>query len=187
MTSAPPQSMTLEAFLQLPNIDESPAWEYSKGVILHNPMGGSKHSLLQKGLIAAVDMLDSAYEAFQELRCTFDGRSVVPDVAIVASQRLPIDEKGDISSSGIKFALAWVVEILSPNQSQTRVTGNILHCLQHGTRLGWPIDPEERSVLCCGPDRLPVLVEGTALLPCLQEVDRELPAEAIFRWLRRRA
>ncbi|MEL6385561.1 MAG: Uma2 family endonuclease [Cyanobacteria bacterium J06626_18] len=179
--------MTLEAFLQLPNIDESPAWEYRRGDILQKPMGGSKHSLLQKRLVGVVDALDSAYEAFPELRCTFGGRSVVPDVAIVANHRLPIDENGDIASSGITFAPAWVIEILSPHQSQTRVTGNILHCLQHGTQLGWLIDPEERSVLCYEPNRLLMLVEGDTLLPCLQGVDLALSAETVFRWLRRRS
>ncbi|MEM9009517.1 MAG: Uma2 family endonuclease [Cyanobacteria bacterium P01_F01_bin.86] len=186
MTSAPPQSMTLQTFLQLPNIDESPAWEYSQGVLSQKTMGGSKHSLLQKRLVAAVDATGSPYEAFPELRCTFGGRSIVPDVVVVISHRLPIDEDGEVSSSGITFAPDWVIEILSPNQSQTRVTGNILHCLQNGTQLGWLIDPQEKSVLCYEPDRLPLIAQGATLLPCLQAVNLNLSAEAVFRWLKRR-
>jgi len=33
-----------------------------------------------------------------------------------------------------------------PDQSQTKVTGNILHCLKHGSRLGWLID--RMNALC---------------------------------------
>ncbi|MEO0489614.1 MAG: Uma2 family endonuclease [Cyanobacteria bacterium J06659_2] len=186
MTVAPPQSMTLQAFLQLPYIEESPAWEYGNSKISQKPMGGSKHSLLQKKLVAAIDALESAYEAFPELRCTFGGRSIVPDIVVAASDQIPVDEDGEISSGGIKFAPDWVIEILSPNQSQTRVTGNILHCLEHGTRLGWLLDPQEKSVFCYQPNRLPTLLSGASLLPCLPDVDLQLSAEMIFHWLKRR-
>ena len=104
-------------------------------------MGGSKHSLLQKRLVAAIDAIESQYEAFPELRCTFGGRSIVPDIVVIANHKIPIDEDGDISSGGITVVPDWTIEILSPNQSQTRVTGNILHCLQHGAQLGWLLDP----------------------------------------------
>lgn len=50
----------------------------------------------------------------------------------------------------IEASPAWMIEILSPNQSQTKVTGNILHCLRHGTRLGWLIRRNDRS-LCISP------------------------------------
>ena len=44
------------------------------------------------------------------------------------------------------IAQDWTIEILSPDQSQTKVTKNILHCLKYGTQMGWLIDPEEKSV-----------------------------------------
>ena len=186
MTFAPPKTISLDTFLQLPDIDSSPAWEFRNGDISQKPMGGSQHSLLQKKLVAAIDALGSQYEAFPELRCTFGGRSIVPDITVIASHKIPIDEDGDISSGGITVAPDWTIEILSPNQSQTRVTGNILHCLQHGSQLGWLIDPQEKSVLCYQPNTLPTLSEGANLLPCLSEVDLTLSAEMIFRWLKRK-
>jgi Uma2 family endonuclease len=64
----------------------------------------------------AIDQTDSTYEAFPELRCTFANRSVVPDVAVIERNRLPLDQNGDITSSGLEFAPAWVIEILSPGQ-----------------------------------------------------------------------
>jgi Uma2 family endonuclease len=185
MTVAEPKNITLQEFLKLPYIEESPAWEYIQGEVIQKPMGGGKHSTLQKRLVAAIDRVGSDYEAFPELRCTFGNRSVVPDVVVVASNQLPVDENGEIVSTGIGFAPAWVIEILSPDQSQTKVTGNILHCLRKGSQLGWLIDPKERSVLVYHRDRLPDLFAGTDLLPVLEGVSLNLSVEQVFGWLRR--
>jgi Uma2 family endonuclease len=46
----------------------------------------------------------------------------------------------------------WTIEILSPDQKYIKVTKNILHCLTHGTQLGWLIDPDEQMVLTYAPD-----------------------------------
>ena len=43
------------------------------------------------------------------------------------------------------------IEILSPDQRPTKVIGNILHCLNYGTSLGWLLDPDECSVLVYPP------------------------------------
>lgn len=153
MTVIVPATTTLKEFLKLPYVDDSPAWEFIKGVAVQKPMGGGKHSLLQKRLVVVIDAADNHYEGFPELRCTFGNRSVVPDVVVVATHELPLDESGDITSTGIEFAPVWVIEILSSAQSQTKVTGNILHCLKHGSQLGWLIDPSERCILIYHRDR----------------------------------
>lgn len=185
MAIAAPQNVTLQEFLNLSYIDESPAWEYINGEVIQKLMGGGKHSTLQKHLVSAIDQADSQYEAFPELRCTFGNRSVVPDIVVVASNQLPLDQDGDITSTGIEFAPTWVIEILSPDQGQTRVTGNLLHCLKYGSQLGWLIDPSERSVLSYQPDRLPDLLTGDELLPILVGINLNLSAKQIFSWLRR--
>ncbi|MDJ0734179.1 MAG: Uma2 family endonuclease [Nostocaceae cyanobacterium] len=177
---------TLEEFLQLTYIEESPAWEYINGKALQKPMGGGKHSLLQKSLVAGIDGVNSEYEAFPELRCTVGNRSVVPDVVILARNQLPLDENGDIVSTGINFAPPWVIEILSPDQSQTKVTGNILHCIKHGTKLGWLVDPNERSILVYQPNSLPDLLSGADILPVLEGVSITLTVDDVFAWLKRR-
>lgn len=180
------KTLTLQAFLECQDLEESPAWEYLNGEKVRKPMGGGKHSTLQKRLVGAIDAVGSSYEAFPELRCTFADRSVVPDVAVVESDRIPIDEFGEIASTGIEFAPDWVIEILSPNQSQTRVTGNILHCLRHGSRLGWLLDADERSILVFQPDRLPDLLTGTDTLPVLEGIHLNLSVDEVLSWLRRR-
>ncbi|MBD2777390.1 Uma2 family endonuclease [Iningainema tapete] len=183
MTITTPRT-TLEEFLKLPYIDESPAWEYINTEAVQKPMGGGKHSLLQKRLVAAIDAVGSNYEAFPELRCTFGNRSVVPDVTIIATNQIPVDESGDITNTGIEFAPPWVIEILSPNQSQTKVTGNILHCMKYGSQLGWLIDPSERSVLVYQRDRLPDLLAGADVLPVLLEIKLTLCVDELFTWLK---
>lgn len=177
---------TLQEFLKLPYIDESPAWEYINGEAVQKSMGGGKHSLLQKRLVAVIDAAGNNYEAFPELRCTFDNRSVVPDVAVVANDQIPVDQSREIISTGINFAPSWVIEILSPEQSQTKVTGNILYCLKNGTELGWLLDPSERSILVYQCDRLPDLLTGADILTVLEGIDLTLSVEQVFAWLQRK-
>lgn len=180
------ESTTLEKFLKLPYIEESPAWEYINGEAIQKPVGGGKHSLLQKRLVAVIDELGSNYEAFPELRCTCGNRSVVSDVVVISTNQLPLDESGEIISSGIDFAPAWVIEILSPSQSQTKVTGNLLHCLRNGSQLGWLIDPSERSILVYWPNSLPDLLAGKDILPVLEDMNLILSVDEIFAWLQRK-
>ncbi|MDM3844734.1 MAG: hypothetical protein PT120_10645 [Aphanizomenon gracile PMC649.10] len=70
MTTTVAKIMTIEEFLKLGFIDESPAWEYIKSEVIQKPMGGGKHSLLQKKLVAVIDTATNDYEAFPEMRCS---------------------------------------------------------------------------------------------------------------------
>ncbi|MDH6061942.1 Uma2 family endonuclease, partial [Chrysosporum bergii ANA360D] len=139
--------ITLAEFLQLP--ETKPASEYINGEIIQKPMAQGKHSRLQ---LHSANVINNVVEtqkialAFPELRCTFGGRSLVPDVAVFTWSRIPVDEKGNIANVFNTYP-DWTIEILSPQQNTTKVTRNILHCLNHGTTLGWLIDPEEYNVL----------------------------------------
>ncbi|NDJ17917.1 Uma2 family endonuclease [Myxacorys almedinensis] len=184
MTIAVPQPLTLEQFLQLPYIEESPAWEFIQREAVQKPMSGGKHSRLQSRLGAAINAIDSPYEAFSELRCTVGGRSIVPDLVVLAKSQIPMDSNGEIISTGISVAPNWIIEILSPDQSQMKVTRNILHSLRHGGQIGWLIDPDERVVLVYRPDCLPEELTEDTQLPCLPGVDLALTVEQLFGWLR---
>jgi Uma2 family endonuclease len=178
--------LSLGEFLQLPETE--PASEYIDGQVIQKPMPQGKHSKLQAELVGAINAVlrppGMAY-AFPELRCTFGGRSLVPDIAVFARARIPLDDSGDIANV-FDTAPDWVIEILSPDQSQTRVTGNILHCLNHGTHLGWLIDPEERSVLVYPPGRQPELFgTGNGPLPVPPLAGNlQLTPQTVFGWLR---
>lgn len=138
------KSLTLDEFLQLP--ETKPASEYIDGQIIQKPMPQGKHSTIQGKLVSTINGIFSSKRiarVFPELRCSFAGRSIVPDIVVLPWERIPRDKNGDIANV-IPTYPDWIIEILSPDQSQTKVTGKILHCLKQGTLLGWLIDPAER-------------------------------------------
>jgi Uma2 family endonuclease len=186
MVQTPPKTLPLEEFLKLP--ETKPASEYINGQIIPKPMPQGKHSIIQGELVIAINAVVKSQRiaiAFPELRCTFGGRSIVPDVAVFAWDRIPLDENGDVANV-FQAAPDWTIEILSPEQSQTKVTGNILHCLKHGSKLGWLLDPDERSVLAYPPGQQPELLqEASDVLPVPDlSTKLRLTVGDVFGWLR---
>lgn len=143
MVQIPQKTLTLAEFLELP--ETKPAKEYIDGTVIPKPMPQGKHSLLQRELtffLMRTFQSQKTAQAFPELRCTFGERSLVPDIAIFRNSRIPRDNDGQVAN---RFDLPpdWVIEILSPNQSQTKVIRNLLHCLDYGTEMGWLLDINE--------------------------------------------
>lgn len=181
--------LTLEQFLELP--ETKPASEYINGEKLLKPMPQGEHSLLQSKLCSRINQVTEnpkiAY-AFPELRCTFAGASIVPDVAVFLWERIPRQASGRIQNRFDTYP-DWTIEILSPDQSQMRVTRNILHCLNNGTELGWLIDPNEELVLVFAPGEQPQLFDRPQdILPlpeCLSHLhsDLQLSVRDLFGWL----
>jgi Uma2 family endonuclease len=113
MVQTPSKSLTLDEFLQQP--ETKPASEYTDGQIIQKPMPQGEHSAIQTELpptINAVVKPQRIARAFTELRCTFGGRSIVPDVSVFVWERIPRKENGGVAN---KFNIApdWVIEILS--------------------------------------------------------------------------
>ncbi|MDJ0730728.1 MAG: Uma2 family endonuclease [Crocosphaera sp.] len=160
------KSITLKEFLALP--ETKPAKEYINGKIIQKPMPKGKHSTIQTELSTAINLTLKSQKiarAFSELRCTFGDRSIVPDITILQWNKIPRDDNGEIADS---FYLApdWVIEILSPEQSQTKVVKNILSCLDNGTQMGWLIDPNDKCVFVYFSQHKPLLFEAeTDILP----------------------
>ena len=177
MVQALQKTLTLEEFLKLP--ETKPAGEYVNGQIIQKPMPQGKHSKLQEELVGAVNTIAKPQKiayAFPELRCTFGGRSIVPDIAVFTWERIPLDENGDIANVfgvapdwTISFARAKGNEILSPDQNPTKVTRNILHCLSHGCRAGWLIDADVRSILVYPSGQQPIFFRPLAKVYFLNE------------------
>ncbi len=94
------------------------------------------------------------------------------------------DENGEISNV-FQSEPSWTIEILSPEQSQTKVTKNILHCLNNGTEMGWLIDPDERTVFVSQPQQQTLVFDtSTQQLPVPSFAnDIKLTVEDIFNWL----
>ena len=176
----------LADFLALP--ETKPASEFINGQIIQKPMPQGQHSTLQGALttrINAATQLQKIAWAFPELRCTFGGRSIVPDIAVFNWANIPKNEDGTVANQ-FNRAPDWTVEILSPGQSSTRVTTNILHCLNHGAALGWLIDPAEKIVLVFQPKQTPLPLEAAGdrlIVPPFS--DRlQLTVEELFGYLK---
>lgn len=179
-----PPKLTLAEFLQLP--ETKPASEYIDEKIYQKPMPKGKHSRIQTRLATQINQVaepESIASAFTELRCTFGGRSIVPDITVFSWQRIPLDANGEIENT-FEIAPDWAIEILSPEQSPTRVIDKILFCLNHGTELGWLIDPQERLIIIFKPGHQPEIKEGQENLPVLSLLeDWQISVQDVFSWL----
>ncbi|BAZ27468.1 hypothetical protein NIES4073_83870 [Kalymmatonema gypsitolerans NIES-4073] len=185
MVRAPSKPLTLEEFLKLPETE--PASEYIDGQIIQKPMPQGKHSTIQGELVSAINTVvkpQRIARAFPELRCTFGGRSIVPDVSVFTWDRIPRDKNGEISNV-FPATPDWTIEILSPDQSQTKVIKNILHCLSYETQMGWLIDPEEQSVFAYIQNQQPVVLDEAEALILVPEFasDLRLTIGDLFGWL----
>jgi Uma2 family endonuclease len=183
MSTALTQTLTIDEFLKLPYLDESPAWEYAGGVAIQKPMPKFLHSILQKQLLIALDKSSDNHTALPELRCTFAGRSVVPDISVIAWNRVQVNDTGEPEDNFLE-APDWAIEILSPDQKATRVIDNLLHCLHHGSFLGWLVDPDDRSILTFAPQQEPNIYRDNSPILTLPEINLELTAAQIFTWLK---
>jgi Uma2 family endonuclease len=187
MTVAKPASLSLEEFLRQP--ETKPASEYIEGEVIQKPMPKTRHSRLQGKLINAINGVTEAKQiayAFPELRCTFGGRSIIPDVAVFRWHHIQLDAQEE-PLDNVLVAPDWTIEILSPDQSSNRVVGNILHCLKHNCRLGWLLDPDDRSVLIFQPQQQPELFHREDKLIVLEGVEVDLTVSQIFSWLKMKA
>jgi Uma2 family endonuclease len=194
MVATPVKNLTLESFLALP--ETNPASEYIDGKIVQKPMPQGKHSLLRMKLLTFINsivMESKIAIAFPELRCTFGGRWIVPDVVVLKNENILKDDDGEVANV-VTTAPDWTIEILSPDQSTTKVIKNILHCLDNGTEVGWLIDPAEKMILVYQPDRQVQVVdilEAELIVPefarfSLGEVAPtiKLTAGDVFGWLK---
>ncbi len=167
--------------------ETKPANEFIDGAIYPKPMPQGKHSIIQRELTFAIDrpLRDRRVaRAFPELRRTFDDRSIVPDISVIRSDRIPRNEDGTVKNA-FEIAPDWTIEILSPDQSQTKVVKNIIYCLKYGSQMGWLIDPEERTVFVYEPlQEVKIFDElnRQLLTPKFTE-DLQLHVGDLFDWL----
>ena len=184
MVQALSQVLRLAEFLQLP--ETKPASEYIDGQVIQKPMPKGKHSAIQGELVPIINAVvkpQRIARAFPELRCTFGDRPTVSDIAIFIWSRIPRDDNGEVANI---FAAApdWTIEVLSPDQNQTKVTKNILHCLQHGTQMSWLIDPAEKTVFVYRPKQETAVFEDLELIPVpLFASVLQLTVQDLFAWL----
>lgn len=134
MLQAPQKPLTLEAFLELP--ETKPASEYINGEIIQKPMPQGKHSILQRELsfvLTATFRVDKTAQAFLELRCTFGGRSIVPNITVFLANRIPRESNGDVANV-FNLHSDWMIEKII----YFRDKGSVGWTKGHNPRSSWP-------------------------------------------------
>ena len=178
------KKFTLEEFLELP--ETKPGSKYFNGEIEQKPMPPGEHSTLQVELASAINNIGKPKKlvyGLTELRCTFGGRSIVPEISVFQWQRIPRTDKGRIANK-FKIHPDWIIEILSPEQSANKVMKKIIFCINQGTQLGWLIDPKDESVMIFQPNQFPEIKSDDQILPVLKVLeDWQLSAVEMFNWL----
>jgi Uma2 family endonuclease len=186
MVKTQTKPITLEQFLALP--ETKPASEYIADNIVQKTTPQGKHSLLRSRLLIYLNSIFKESHiaiAFPGLRCKFGGRSIVPDVVVLENENIPRDENGEIANVVSTYP-DWTIEILSPNQSTTKVISNIVHCLDNGTEVGWLIDPVEKMIMVYQPDRQVQIIKDLDSELIVPEFASKvkLTAGDVFNWLR---
>ena len=98
-----------------------------------------------------------------ELRCTFGGQSIVPDVCFFAEDRILRDPKGRLVDD-VFLPPDLAIEVLSPGQTVKNLTLRMERAVRDGVRLGWLIQPAKDCVYVFRPGLPPTLVDGGAVL-----------------------
>ncbi len=178
-------SMTLEEFLLRP--DEKPYHEYIDGRIEVKVSPEAKHGIIEYELTRSINRYCLPLglgRAFIELRCTFTGRSIVPDVAFMRTEHVEIDAKGEYGSV-YRIPPDIHVEILSPGQSAAATRKKLKHSTSHGSAIGWFIFPEDRKIEVYRGGELSMTLQiGDVLAAEPALPGFKLPVEEIFGWLK---
>jgi len=171
-------TISLKEFLSQPNIEISPAWELINGEAMQKPMPTLFHSRLQRNLVNYINNNTEQFEAIQELRCIVSPYSPVPDISVIACERIS-DEDGPFQGTP-----DWLIEIRSPEQSTIDLQNKILHCLSNGTQLAWLIDITRQQIWVWVGDELPIVLSGEDILPTLGDLP-ELTVKAVIAMTKR--
>jgi Uma2 family endonuclease len=182
------QSLTLDDFLKMPEIDEHPYLEYHSGRIEAKMSPQGKHSRIETKLAARLDAFGEERGlggAFVELRCTFAGRSLVPDIVFLREEHIETDLTGEILELTLRPPDIHM-EVISPTRSASKCREKLAFSIANGCPLGWLIDPSRKMVHVYRPGRPPQplaangFLDGEPVLPGYR-----LPVTELFGWLKR--
>jgi Uma2 family endonuclease len=140
------KGLTLKQFLKLP--EQEPALEYFKGVVTQKMPPMIEHSALQGDLVEFLNRLFRIHRvarAFPELRSTFDGVSLVPDVSLLRWDRIPRTPEGEVTSP-VTVAPDVAVEIWSVGQSMGEQIERCEWYVQHGVQVALLVHHRQKSI-----------------------------------------
>jgi len=157
-----PHPLTLEQFLRLS--ERKPPLEFEDGEVKKKVSPKQRHSRLQVQLIRLIDRLGApALDVLPELRVTFAGQSLVPDLAALRRERVPIDEHGE-PEDDVFIPPDLVVEIVSPKQAVTTLVRRCVWYVENGVRIALLVDPADKSVILFRPDQPTRALRGDAVV-----------------------
>ncbi|CAN1208743.1 Putative restriction endonuclease domain-containing protein [Tumidithrix helvetica PCC 7403] len=172
--------LSLEEFLALP--ETKPASDYIDGQIYQKLMPQGQHSTFQVEIATAINLIAKPQKvafAFPELRCTFGGISIVPDIAVMRWENIPFLPNKRVANQ-ILVAPDWIIEIFSPDQSTLRVMNKISSAITNGSQLGWLISPDRDLIMVYDGDRFPEKMSGKDILPVLDVLDWQVTVDDVF-------
>lgn len=139
--------LTLAEFLQLP--EEEPELEYVDGGVTQKMSPKGHHGIIQGELterLNASARQGKTGRAIPELRVTFGGASVVPDVTFFRRERLPVLDDGRVANDFL-IPPDIAIEIVSPQQSVNALVRRCLWYVGNGVQIALLVDPADESVL----------------------------------------
>lgn len=154
-TISPPQSLSLAAFLAMPQGDQG--WEFYEGAIAPKMAPKRIHAGLQKKLLQVIDTWAVDHGHFYPewaVLLTREGQPwvPVPDLTYVSFERLGADWLED---EACPVPPDWVIEIISPGQSFGAMTAKALAYLMAGVLRVWVVDGISQTITVFCPDTLP--------------------------------
>jgi Uma2 family endonuclease len=118
--------------------------------------------------------------AFTELRATFGGGSLVPDIAVYRWDRVPVDPDGKVADL-FHEPPDIAVEIVSPGQSVRALAEKCQWFVEHGVAIALVVHPHREWVRLFRPNAPPQILRGSDRID-LDEVlpGFELTVEGLF-------
>jgi Uma2 family endonuclease len=179
--------MTVVEFLRIE--ERKPDLELFEGRITEKRTGDLQHVLVRQWFRRAVARADagaSVYEAFGQLRVSFGGMSVVPDVSVFQVERLPVDESGDAEGQ-VLLAPDAIVELLLPDHSAEAMRERCRRFVAAGVRAALVVDIRGRDVAVIRPRGEQLSVRGDAVVDLTDVIPGlRFTVDELFRCLRLR-
>ena len=149
MATVTPQPITAEEFARMPDPPDGSKQELVKGVIVTMPPPGFRHGKVQGRIYFALESFVRSHPIGQVTVesgvLTETGPDTVrgPDVAFWSAERLPLDQEPVVYAN---VAPDLVVEVLSPGNTEQKMTAKVREYFKSGVRMVWVVDPDERTV-----------------------------------------
>lgn len=179
-------ALSLEEFLRLPDIDEAPYVEYIDGRAEAKAMPTPKHTLIELGFTRRLGGYadpEGLGLALPEVRHTFAGRSILPDVSFLLAENVVLDPDGTPADK-VLIAPDIHIEVISPDQAVSKIHAKLLHSTSHGGTIGVMVHPVKKTIDVYRPGRPPErladdgAIDFAPVLPGLV-----VPASEVFSWM----